>query len=76
MPRINRNRVVTRLVSDFRALNTITGRADIFIYLFGRPAVLLRVSRYKATVRQLTDLVKLLSIYSLISGIVFRVYTL
>ena len=33
MPRINRNRVVTRLVSDFRALNTITGRADIFIYL-------------------------------------------
>ena len=33
MPRINRNRVVTRLVSDFRALNTITGRADIYIYL-------------------------------------------
>ena len=29
MPRINRNRVITRLVRDFRALNTITGRADI-----------------------------------------------
>ena len=50
-------------------------RKYIYIYLFGRLAVLLRVSRYKAIVRQLTDLVKLLSIYSLISGIVFHVYT-
>ena len=31
IPKINRTRVVRRLVNDFRALNTITGRADIFI---------------------------------------------
>ena len=29
MPRINCNRLVTRLVKGFRALNTVTGRADI-----------------------------------------------
>ena len=46
-----------------------------YIYFFRRPAVLLRVSRYKAIVRQLTDLVKLLSIYSLILGIALHVYT-
>ena len=45
------------------------------MYLFRSPAVLLRVSRYKAIVRQLTDLVKLLSIYSLILGIALHVYT-
>ena len=45
------------------------------IYFFRRPAVLLRVSRYKAIVRQLTDLVKLLSIYSLILGIALHAYT-
>ena len=32
IPRINCTRLVTRLVNDFRALNTITGRANIFIY--------------------------------------------
>ena len=60
-------------IYGFRALNTITGRADI--YLFDRLAVLLGVSHFKAIVRQLTDLVKLLSIYSVILGIVFYVCT-
>ena len=32
IPGINCTRMVTRLVNDFRALNTITSRADIFIY--------------------------------------------
>ena len=33
MPRSSCNRVVTKLVNNFRALITITGIADIFIYL-------------------------------------------
>ena len=51
-PRLNHicNRLVTRLVNGFRALNTITGRADIylFIYLVDLLYVLLGVSRCNA----------------------------
>ena len=43
--------------------------------VFGRLAVLLVVSRRKVIGRQLTDLVKLLSIYSTRLGIVFHVCT-
>lgn len=57
----------TALSNCFKALNTITGIARI--YLFRRYAVLFGVSQTKAITRPLTDQVKLLSIFSMILNI-------
>lgn len=69
IPRIDCN---TELDTGLRALDTVTGRAN---YLFRRLAVLLKVSRCKAIVRQLTEAVKLHYIYIGILGVVLRVCT-